>query len=457
MDPLVEQNNRNSKALPPPLANGLPVLGNTLDLAGDMGAFFRKKYLELGPIFRIRTLNEEFVVIAGQKANLFFSKEGTKYFSSGKLWQDFNAELGVTRSMSSMDGPDHTKYRKLLRVGYSAAMLEQRLDRAVAIVRKEVEAWSTTKPQPVFYLMQRIIIQQIGILLTNYSPHEYLDDMIVFSRILIATTKSKRLPKLATYQPAYRRAKARVFELVQKVMAAHSQESRGDRDPDLIDDLFELFKQEPELLPSLEDRIGAVTTPFIAGVDTVASVAAFLLYALLKHPDLLEQATAEANTFFTDGTLTADSLRKLDVLHRATLETLRMYPIAPALFRSVKVPFEFGGYHIQAGQKMLIATALTHHLPEFYLNPFEFDIERYCKGREEHRQPGVFAPFGLGSHVCLGMSFAQTLLPLNIATILQAVRLSMIPGNYQLRIDLMPTPSPDRKFKIQVAQRFAQK
>lgn len=457
MNTLVKRNNRNSEALRPPLANGLPVLGNALDLAGDMGAFFRNKYLELGPIFRIRALNEEFVVIAGQEVNLFFSKEGTKYFSSGKVWQDFNNELGVKRSMSSMDGPDHTKYRKLLRAGYSSAMLERRLDQAVAIVRKEVETWSTSKPQSVFYLMQRIIIQQIGILLTNYSPHEYLDDMILFSRILIATTKSKRLPKLATYQPAYRRAKARVFELVNKVIAAHNEELKDDREPDLIDNLFQLFKQEPELLPSLEDRIGAVTTPFLAGVDTVASVAAFLLYALLKHPDLLEQATAEANGFFADGTLTSESLGKLDVLYRATLETLRMYPIAPALFRSVKVPFEFEGYYIEAGQKMLIATALPHHLPEFYPNPFQFDIERYCKGREEHRQPGVFAPFGLGSHVCLGMSFAQTLLPLNMAAILQAVRLSMIPRNYQLRINLMPTPSPDRNFKIQVAEQFVQK
>ena len=45
--------------------------------------------------------------------------------------------------------------------------------------------------------------------------------------------------------------------------------------------------------------------------------------------------TAEADASFTGGTLTADSLRTLDVTHRVALETLRMYPIAPAITRTV--------------------------------------------------------------------------------------------------------------------------
>ncbi|BAZ21978.1 cytochrome P450 [Kalymmatonema gypsitolerans NIES-4073] len=464
MGTLMQQKNRNHKALRPPLAKGLPVLGNALEFS-DMDAFLRKKYLELGSVFRIRALNMEFVVLAGQEANLFFSKEGTKYFTSAQALQDFNAELGVSRSIGSMDGPDHAKYRNASKLGYSLAMLEQQLDQAVAIARREVASWSTIKPQPVFYLMQRIIIQQIGLLLTNYSPYEYLDDIILFSRILIATKTTRLRPGFMTYLPAYRRAKARVFELLRKVIAAHTTEPSGDRPPraaayehrhsDLIDDLLQFMKQEPEILPTQQDRMLAVMNPFLAGVDTAASTAAFLLYALLKHPEILEQATFEANALFANGMPTPDSLRRLDVLPRSTLEALRMYPIAPAVFRSVTVPFEFAGYRIEAGQRALIATTVPHQLPEFYPNPFQFDIDRYKKGRDEHhRQPGVFAPFGLGPHMCLGMNFAQALIPLNIATILQAVRLEMVPANYQLRIDLIPTPSPDSKFQIRVAQRF---
>ena len=48
---------------------------------------------------------------------------------------------------------------------------------------------------------------------------------------------------------------------------------------------------------------------------------------------------AEANASFTHGTLTAEAVRRLDVTHRVALETLRMYPIAPAITRTVSNTF----------------------------------------------------------------------------------------------------------------------
>ena len=70
--------------------------------------------------------------------------------------------------------------------------------------------------------------------------------------------------------------------------------------------------------------------------------------------------TAEADASFTGGTLTADSLRTLDVTHRVALETLRMYPIAPAITRTVSNTFEFAGYTIPAGEKVIVATTVPH-------------------------------------------------------------------------------------------------
>lgn len=40
----------------PPSASGIPVLGNVLDLVQDTRAFLTAKYLESGPIFRVRAL-----------------------------------------------------------------------------------------------------------------------------------------------------------------------------------------------------------------------------------------------------------------------------------------------------------------------------------------------------------------------------------------------------------------
>ena len=48
-------------------------------------------------------------------------------------------------------------------------------------------------------------------------------------------------------------------------------------------DLMALHHVDPQFLPET-DLMPAVLGPFIAGLDTVGSTCAFMLYALLKHP-----------------------------------------------------------------------------------------------------------------------------------------------------------------------------
>ena len=73
-----------------------------------------------------------------------------------------------------------------------------------------------------------------------------------------------------------------------------------------------------------------------------------MLYAVLKHPELLERLTAEADALFDQGTLTAEGLHRLDVTKRIFMETLRMYPVIPGLTRTAANSFEFGGYTVPA-------------------------------------------------------------------------------------------------------------
>ena len=70
---------------------------------------------------------------------------------------------------------------------------------------------------------------------------------------------------------------------------------------------------------------------------------------LLKHPDLQARMRAEADELFANGTPTAEGLRRMDVTHRIAMETLRMYPVAPAVPRKVVNSFAFGGYPIAVG------------------------------------------------------------------------------------------------------------
>ena len=197
----------------------------------------------------------------------------------------------------------------------------------------------------------------------------------------------------------------------------------------------------------------ALLGPFVAGLDTLGGTTAFMLYVLLTHPELLARMRAEVDALFDDGPVTAEALGCLDVTHRVALETLRLYPIAPALTRTVTNAFDFGGYTIPAGERVIVATTVSHHLSECFPEPARFDIDRYLPERREHRRPGAFAPFGVGPHVCLGAGFAEVAILATMATLVREVDLVLDPPGYRLRIDPVPTPHPDDRFGFRVTAR----
>lgn len=437
-------------AVQPPLANGLPLIGNVLDLAQDTRAFLLAQYQIHGPVFRVRALNREYTVLAGPEANLFLSREGRSCFRSWEFWHEMDVELGASRSMISIDGADHTRFRKVQQPGFSRSVIQNHIPQVIAMTRREIGRWPVGKPLEGLYAFQRIVTEHLGTLAAGIPPGEYLDDLIVFIRAVLVTRVTRTRPAFFLHTPRVRRARARVEELKQRVLDIH-RGNGASRERDLIDDLLALAEKDPAFLPERDLGVG-ILSPFIAGLDTVASTCAFMLYALLKHPKLMDSITDEVDAFFFAGDLSAQALRQLDLTHRAAMETLRMYPIAPALTRTVAQPFEFAGYDFEPGTNVIIGTTVSHYLPQFYPNPETFDIDRYLPERKEQRQPGAFAPFGGGPHTCLGAGFAETEIILTLATLLHSTRLAMVPADYTLKIDPSPTPSPNRDFRFQVVE-----
>ena len=435
-----------------PQASGWPIAGNALEMAADLRKFLTKQYLTHGPIFRIRAFNRRFVALVGPEANVFVSQRGHNFLRSYDFWRGFNDANAAMHTILSMDGPEHIRMRKAQAQGYSPKVLENNLDDAIAIVRRAVEDWPEDRAISGQRAFQGIIAEQIGVRLTGVSPQPYIDDLTAYLETLLKTKVMGQWPKQMMYRPRYRRARRRVLELYTKVLEEHQTGNRKCREPDYIDDLIELNRSNPQLLPET-DFLPAFLGPYIAGLDTSASVCSFTLYALLKNPDLLEQVTYEADALFRHGTPTMREIRGLDVTHRVVLEALRMYPIIPGVTRVASNSFEFGGYKVPAGAWVLVGNTVPHHLPEFFPDPDKFDIERYRRVPPEHRRPGVYAPFGLGRHRCLGSSFAELQIMVNLATVVRETELVLEKPDRPIKIKNTPIPHPDKSFKFRLVGR----
>ena len=440
----------------PPLVRGLPFLGSGLELSNDSLSFFVKNYRELGGIFRIRAAHRRFTVLAGSEANQFVNQVGTDFLSSKDFWKDFVKELGVKELLVSLDGDRHQQMRRFLQSGYSRNAIIHAFPETIQLTTNLTDRVKSGQRLQVLPFLQQIICEQLGMLLVDYSPSDYCADVVKFLQVSLNVTVTKQSPSFLLYQPSYQRAKQRIVKLAQLAIAKNrANTSKGDRanlPPNLIDDLLADSRKAQPMLSEAE-LIAATIGPYLAGIDTVANTCAFMLYALLKAPEVMAKVKQEVDLLFANGIPQAEQLRGMSALHGAAMETLRMYPVASAIQRTAIAPFTFKGFRVDIGTNLIIATTVPHFSPQFFPNPDVFDIERFHPPRSEHKQNGAFAPFGAGAHLCLGNGLAEVQIMLTIATLLHQFEFTLDSPNYKIQTFNNPTLSPGNKFYLQVQRR----
>lgn len=351
-----------------------------------------------------------------------------------------------------MDGGDHFAYRRMMKRGYSKDFVRNRIGTVAEISAREVDSWPEGERITVRDIVQRMVATQIAVVTTGVAPGDCLEDVALVMDRIVNVRLVRRFPEMMLRTPRIRRARERMDELYQRVLKAHEGEPGSDGRPDFIDDLLDQHRNDPQFLPE-RDLKSACLGPFVVGLHTAASIISFMLYEVLKHPETLARAREESDPLFAGEGPTTRKLASLDVIPRVALETLRMYPIMKVLPREAVNTFAFAGHTIPSGTEVLIAIAVPHLLPECYPEPERFDIDRFSEPRLEHRAAGAYAPFGLGTHRCLGSGFFEVLSAVNFATILNRLEISLAPPSYTLKVSHVPAPRPHAGFRIKVARR----
>lgn len=439
-----------SRAKRIPAVKGLPLLGSAVAANRDLSRFLAEQYQKLGPVFRLRLWHREMIVLAGPEANRFVHKQGKLVLRSHEAWQGFARELGLSKVLSGMDGNEHARFRRFNAMLYSRGRFEENIERAVAATREEIEQWAGRRLGAV-RAMQRLVLSQLGTILTRRSPGPAADAFIFFFDALLATRLSGRRPMLL-YSRRFKTAAKTVDDFLEQLIADHGPDGPLAGASDLVHDVLDLHREDPQLLPETDLKYVMIASYFY-GLEATSVTCAYMLYALFRHPELMERVIGEADALFASGPPTANKLREMEVTHRVALETLRRYPVVSGLPRHVANTFEFAGYRIPAGATCLAATSVSHFLPELFADPVRFDIDRYLPPRSEHRQENAFVPFGVGSHRCLAAGFAEAQILLNFATIVHEAELAMDPPGYTLRTSSVPNTRPDKRFRFRLVRR----
>ena len=421
--------------------------------SGNIPALFADLTKEYGPVFQIRLpLGKPMTFLGGPQTNHWVHRHGRLHLRAGNYFADFEEIYGAHGVLPSLDGADHFRLRKAMGPAYSRGRLADQLGEVYRFARAYMADWKVGESLSV-RMCRKMINAQLSPLSLSVESQDIIDDLMDFKERALTTHIVNALPRFMLNTPGMKRRAKAVDMLVERIQSVHTPAQRAGCPRNLADDWLSLHASDPQLVPESNLRF-ALSAALVASVY-LGDALSFAVYAMASQPALYEKIRAEADALFENGDPDGEDLNQssMEVTHRFLIECLRMYPIVPMSMRDVMNTFVVEGYEIPVGSRVYIAQTAAHYMDDCFPDPFSFDIDRYLPPRDEHRSPG-YAPYGLGTHRCLGSRWMDLHLAVNVLIIAHYFTLEVTPASYvdALRFSPLPSMKPSKKLKFRVTE-----
>lgn len=111
-------------------------------------------------------------------------------------------------------------------------------------------------------------------------------------------------------------------------------------------------------------------------------------------------------------------------------EILRLYPVAPALFRETRQDTKLGNIKLPAGVNIVVPLLSLHCDKDLWGDDaLEFKPERFKDGISKASNiPNVYYPFGGGPRICIGKNYALVEAKVALVAILQRFSFELSPS-----------------------------
>ena len=419
---------------------------------GNFNALFAELAEKHGPVFQIRPPFQKhpITILAGPQTNYWVHRHGRNYLRARDYLEDFEKVYGASGILPALDGADHFRFRKAMNSAYSRSRLESHLELIYHHARNFMSDWVVGDSLPAVQTCRLMINSQNSPVMISVDSQDLIDDLVKYKTRALSTHVLKVMPKFMLNTPGMRRRKKSINELLSRVQSVHTPAQRAGCPRDLADDLLSLHASDPQFVPESNLRF-TLSAPLIASVY-LGDALGFCIYAMASQPEIYDRIRSEADALFTDGDPAPNAYtpEAIDVTRRFILETLRLYSIVPMSLRTVMNTCSVEGHELPEGTQVHIAQAAAHYMKDVFPDPWKFDIDRYLPPRNEHHSSG-YAPFGLGTHTCLGSRQMELHLSINLLMIAHYFTLEA-PANYKLKIDPFPSLSVSKKLKFRVAE-----
>ncbi|WP_339277719.1 bifunctional cytochrome P450/NADPH--P450 reductase [Paenibacillus sp. FSL W8-0426] len=421
---------------------------------------------EYGPIFRMELPGRSELYISGHELVAEVCDESR---FDKRVWaplEKVRAFAGDGLFTSWTEEPNWKKAHNVLLPSFSQRAMQgyhqKMLDLAVQLVQK----WSRLNPDETVNVpedMTRLTLDTIGLCGFNYrfnsfyreDPHPFITSMVRSLDEAMSSLQRLRLQDKLMFakKKQFEQDIRTMFSLVDHIIAERKAKPVEGAD-DLLSHM--LSGKDPETGETLDDENirYQIITFLIAGHETTSGLLSFAIYYLLKNPDKLAKAQAEADRILKDPLPSYNQVRELKYVRMVLNEALRLWPTAPAFSLYAKQDTVLAGkYPLQKGDSVSVLIPKLHRDREAWGEDVEaFRPERF---EDPSKVPhDAYKPFGNGQRACIGQQFALQEATLVLGMVLKHFEL-IDHADYQLKVKETLTLKPDN-FTIRVRVRESQ-
>ncbi|NJM23190.1 MAG: cytochrome P450 [Richelia sp. RM2_1_2] len=351
--------------------------------------------------------------------------------ASGKLNRGFALMTGK-QGVLQLDGIRHKHRRKLLMPAFHGARMQTHGQRICDLTQKVMQQQAIGKPFIGYPTMEDITVRvsiEVVMGLSEGERHNRLKQLLSLALKQMSSPSLKiaqNLPfggrDLGRWSPQgyllYLRQE--LFNLLY-IEVQERRKQTQDLGTDILSELV-LAKDEAGNLLTSEEVRDLLISPLFAAQDASSTALAWSLYWIHRFPHVRDRLLKEIDSLGENPD--PMSIFALPYLSAVCNEILRIYPTQLFTFpRLVESTIKVMGYELNPGTILVANIYSTHQREDVYPHPKEFQPERFL---EKQYSSYEFLPFGGGSRVCIGGTFALFEMKLVLATILSHYELELV-------------------------------
>ncbi|HEX7829740.1 MAG TPA: cytochrome P450 [Thermoanaerobaculia bacterium] len=347
-------------------------------------------------------------------------------FMKGLALQRTKVVLG--EGLLTSEGELHKRQRRLAQPAFHRERIQHYGEIMVEQALLARDRWREGQELDVAHEMMRLTLAVVAKTLFGANVDDEADEigaaltelMLMFP--LLVHPLSDFLIKLPLPRvKRFRRALARLDQTIYGLIAERrkSERDRGDLLSMLL--LATDTEGDGSGMSDLQLR-DEVITIFLAGHETTANALAWTWHLLARNPEVERALHHELDTVLAGRTPTPADYPRLPYTEMVLAESMRLFPPAWGIGRYALEDVQIGEWHVPKRGLVLVSQSVTHRDARFWPDPDRFDPYRFTADAKSARPKFAYFPFGGGSRVCIGESFAWMEGVLLLATLAQRWR-----------------------------------